>query len=134
MKLLSVSFVVGMAVMAFVGCDKGPQLPKQAEVAGTVTLDGKPMDSGEVRFFVENEPPVTLPVTAGAFSGKVFVGNSRIDVVRDVDGPPHPMDPTQKMKVNSVDPKFMGPNSPFKHDVTAAGAKDLKFEVTSARR
>ncbi len=134
MKLLSVSLVVGLTVMALVGCDKGPQLPKQAEVSGTVMLDGKPMDAGEVRFFVGNEPPVTLPVTGGAFSGKVFVGQSRIDVVRDVDGPPHPMDPTQKMKVNSVDPRFMGPSSPFKHDISADGVKDLKFEVTSARR
>lgn len=134
MKLLSVALLVGLGLVALVGCgDKAPPLPKQAEVSGTVTLDGMPMDIGEVRFFVEHEPPVTLPVSGGAFSGKVFVGQNRIDVVRDVDGPPHPMDPTQRMKVNSVDPRFMGPGSPFKHEVTAEGAKDLKFEVTSRR-
>ncbi|WP_254509192.1 hypothetical protein [Anatilimnocola floriformis] len=128
-----VSLVIGMAIVAIVGCGAGSnKLPSQAEIAGTVTLDGMPM-TGELRCYVGNEPPITLPVSGGAFTGKVFVGANRIDVLSTVDGPPHPMDPTERVKVNIVDPKFSGPNSPFKQDVPAAGLKDLKFEVTSRR-
>lgn len=134
MKSVSVSLLCGLAIVALLGCSKEVPLPSQAEVAGTVSLDGAPMNTGEVRFYADSQPPITLPVTAGAFSGKVFVGANRVDVVSEVDGPPHPMDPSQKLKVNVVDPSFMGPGSPFKQEVAATGAKDLKFEVTSARR
>jgi len=134
MKFFPGALLIGVSLVVLLGCNKGSQLPKQAEVSGTVNLDGKPMPGGEVCFYADGQPPIPIPVTNGAFAGKAFLGQNTVGVIWDQDGPQHPMDPTQKMKVNTIDPKFMGPSSPFKQDVPATGAKDLKFEVTAARR
>jgi hypothetical protein len=116
------------------GCaETGPALPQLAKVAGTVILDGKPMEGGEVRFNALGQPPRVLPVQGGAFAGEAFVGSNQIDVVWDKEGPPHPMDPTTRIMVNVVASQFQGPSSPFKVEVVEAGVSDLKFEVTSAR-
>ena len=116
------------------GCpDSGPKAPPVAKVSGTVTLDGKPMTGGEVRFNAPGQPAKILEIKDGAFSGEVFEGKNQADVVWEKDGPPHPMDPNTKLKVNVVDARFSGPNTPFKPEVGATGANDLKFEVTSAK-
>ncbi len=116
------------------GCaETGPKPPQLAKVAGTVTLDGAPMEAGEVRFNALGQPPRVLPVQGGAFEGEAYVGANQIDVVWDKEGPPHPMDPTTRIKVNVVASQFQGPNSPLKAEVVAAGVSDLKFAVTSAK-
>jgi hypothetical protein len=129
-----VSSFVAVYLSTAIGCSDGTASPPaQAEVGGTVTLDGKPMSGGEVRFEVAGQPTVSLPVTDGAFSGKVFTGQNRVGVVWEKEGAPHPMDPSQKLMKNVIDSKFSGPTSPFKQEITASGAKDLSFQVTSAR-
>lgn len=116
------------------GCaDSRPKPPPAAKVAGTVTLDGKPMEGGEVRFTAPGQIPKVLPVQAGAFSGEVLVGQNQVEVIWNKEGPPHPMDPNARIMVNAVSPQFMGPNSPLKAEVAAGGNTDLKFEVTSAK-
>jgi len=134
MRLIVLSLlVVGLALS--VGCSDGTVAPpSKAPVGGTVTLDGKPMPAGEVRFNQVGQPAVTLPVKDGAFSGEAFVGDNRVDVVWEKEGPPHPMDPNQKLMVNAVDGKFSGPTSPFQQTIAADGAPNLTFAVTSARR
>jgi hypothetical protein len=123
-----------VSALPIAGCaEKGPAPPALAKVVGTVTLDGQPMDGGEVRFNVIGQPPKALPVQGGAFSGEVYVGQNQIDVVWDKDGPPHPMDPSTRIKVNVISSQFQGPNSPLKADVGEAGVSDLKFAVTSAK-
>jgi predicted small lipoprotein YifL len=116
------------------GCgEKGPVAPPLAKVAGTVTLDGKPMEGGEVRFNTVGQAPRVIAVQGGAFTGEVYVGPNQIDVVWDKEGPPHPMDPNIRIPVNAISSQFQGPNSPLKAEVGETGATDLKFEVTSAR-
>ena len=132
MKYLSCWFLIACLVL-LVGCDSGPALPKRAKVSGTVTLDGQPMDGGEVRFRAEGQPSQILEVKGGAFSGEAFVGKNQVDVVYEKDGPtPHPMEAGKFLKVNVVDAKFTGMSTPFTPDVPATGTSDLKFEVTSA--
>jgi len=137
MNRLVSSFLLLAIVCVPVGCDKsgtnkGPAL---AKVSGKVTLDGKPMNGGEVRFFAENQPARSIEIKDGAFSGEAYVGKNRVDVVWDKDGPPNPMMPDgPRIKVNAVAPQFSGANSPFNADVPAGGAQDLKFDVTSARQ
>ena len=129
------AFLLGVvSVLLVTGCDDSHKPPSLVKVSGKVTLDGQPMSGGEVRFNVAGEPVKSLPVNDGAFAGEIYVGQSTVEVIWEVDGPPHPMDPTQRIKVNSVDPKFSGPNSPFKKEIPAGGATDLSFEVTSAKK
>lgn len=131
-RFACVLMLLSAALLA--GCpERGPAAPPVAKVSGTVLLDGKPMEDGRVVFNAPGRPGKSLDVKAGAFEGEVFTGPNQVDVIRENDERPHPMDPAKKVKVNTVDSQFSGPNTPFKPEVTASGATDLKFEVTSAR-
>lgn len=131
-SLVGLSFLV---LVIFMGCNNsGPATAARTQVSGTVLLDGKPMNGGEVRFNLTGQPAQVIEVHEGAFSGEVFVGTNRIDVLWEKDGPPHPMEPNEFLKVNVVSGNFSGPNSPFQHEIGESGANDLKFEVTAARR
>jgi hypothetical protein len=91
------------------------------------------MDGGEIRFSIPGQPPRSLEIKGGAFSGEAFIGKNVVEVVWDKDGPPNPTDPTTRMKVNTISDKFWGPNSTLSADIAAPGAEDLKFDVTSKR-
>jgi hypothetical protein len=125
-----VSFLLVTSVL--VGCSGNQgNTPPLAPVSGKVTLDGKPMGGGEVRFSVPGQPVKVLEVKDGAFAGEVFTGKNGVEVVWEVDGGPNPMDPSTKLKVNKVDAKYLGPNSPFSEDIGKEGKSDLHFKVTS---
>jgi len=117
------------------GCQqRNSTAPPVAKVKGTVSLDGKPMAGGEVRFNVVGQPVKSIEVKDGAFSGEAFVGKTRVDVVWEKDGPPNPMNPSSPIKVNVVSDNFSGPNSPFNFDVSQSGPNEFKLDVASARR
>jgi hypothetical protein len=123
------------AATCLLGCSSdGPKAPPTAPVKGAVSLDGKPMGGGEVRFTAPGELVKTIEIKDGQFAGEAFVGKNRVEVVWDKDGPPNPTDPTTKMKVNAVSNRFLGPNSPFQFDIPAGGKSDFKLDVTSARK
>jgi hypothetical protein len=109
------------------GTTGGP--PATAKVSGTVMLDKAKMPTGEISFSIPGQGPKTLEIKDGAFSGEVNVGKNLVEVALMKDAP-HPMDPTQKIKVNQLSEKFSGASSTLSADVPAAGASDLKFEVT----
>lgn len=131
--------VCGMVLFAvlvgsIVGCSATPNTaPSLAPVKGKVNLDGKAMDGGEVRFGVAGFPVKSLVIKDGAFEGAVFAGSNTIEVIWEKDGPPHPMDPKVRIKVNTVSEKFSGPASALNKTIDAQGATDLKFDVTSSK-
>jgi len=135
MKRLARSLLFLSVVCIVAGCGKPNAPPPTAKVSGTVNLDGKPMQGGEIRFELAGYGPKNLEITNGTFSGDVFVGKNRVDVVWDKDMP-NPMDPKGPPVKggNAVDPKFLGPNSPLNAEIPAGGKSDLKFDVTSARK
>ena len=57
------------------GCQSGDDLPRQA-VKGTVTLDGKPLESGSIQFQPDQAAPGTAAVSAGA---EIAAGSYAID-------------------------------------------------------
>jgi len=118
--------------LAFV-CSCTPQnapAPPTAKVSGKVTLDGQPMESGTIRFVVPSQPPKSMEIKSGAFSGEAFTGKNKVEVVKEVDGPPSTTDPKIITKINEVSTRFSGPTSKLSAEVPASGATDLKFEVT----
>jgi len=134
MKRLCGTLVVLVGVCLVGGCgDTTGGKPATAKVSGTVMLDNAKMPSGEISFSVPGQGPKTLEIKDGAFSGEVNAGKNVVEVSLMKDGPPHPMDPTKKLKVNQISDKFWGGNSTLSADVPAAGATDLKFEVTSKK-
>jgi hypothetical protein len=135
MKPLARVAVVATVLAGFLtGCKSSSSGPNLVAVKGTVNLDGKPMEGGEIRFIAPGQPAVVIEIKSGAFSGKAPAGKNTVEVVWDQDGPANPMDPSTRIKVNTVSPQFSGPNSTLSADVPAGGASDLKFDVTSARR
>jgi len=133
-KQIVPGLIVAVGVCWLAGCQSSTTGPALATVKGTVMLDGKPMPGGEIRFTAPGQPVKTIEIKDGAFSGQVFAGKNQVDVVWDQDGPPNPMDPSTRIKVNTVALQFSGPNSVLSTNVPTAGASDLKFDVTSARR
>ncbi|PQO26179.1 hypothetical protein C5Y96_22325 [Blastopirellula marina] len=63
------------------GCNGGPPIPKSFPVQGEVTLDGKPMPSGEVIFVsVAEGIRDTVKVADGKFSGEVLAGDRKVEI------------------------------------------------------
>jgi len=132
MRRLACLFLFCSVVWLFAGCKKKTgNAPPTAPVKGTVSLDGRPMAGGEVRFAAQGQPPKVLEVKDGSFSGQVFTGKNQIEVVWEKDGPPHPMDPSIRLKVNAVAPQYSGPSSALNADIPTGGSENLKFDVTS---
>ncbi|MFN3189226.1 MAG: hypothetical protein ACE361_01795 [Aureliella sp.] len=75
------------------GCG-GPISQRRASVSGQVTLDGKPLKEGTVRFVPaagNSGPKVSVPVDRGRFSTELrygpMVGTNRVEIVsRDTGG------------------------------------------------
>lgn len=130
--------VVLSLTMLFLGCgDTGPKTSPREEVAGTVTLDGQPMNEkdAEISFSAPGEAPVVLPIKDGKFAGKAPKGESRVEISAYRPGEPIMMDGKpfgDPQKVNYVAEEF-NLSSTLKANIAAGGAKDLKFEVTSKK-
>lgn len=102
--------------------------PATAQVKGTVSLDGKPMQTGQVLLSVAAQPPKTLEIKNGAFEGEVFVGKNTVEVVLEKDGPVGTTDKKEVQKINAV-----GSVTPQTVDVPKGGSSDLKIEAISAK-
>ena len=63
----------------FTGCDTGPA---QGTVSGTVTLDGKSVDGGLIRFVPAdgNTQPADSVITGGAYTVTMPVGEKKVEV------------------------------------------------------
>ena len=51
-----------------------------ANVKGTVTYNGKPIDKGQIVFTAEGKPPTIIDIDDGKFTGQAVVGSNRISV------------------------------------------------------
>jgi hypothetical protein len=131
--------ILCLAVCPGCGGDaNGPQATPLADVAGTVDLDGKPMDEpeGEVTFTVAGQPAVALPIKGGKFEGKAPVGEVHVEVSAFRLGKPIIMDGKpfgDPIKENYIADQFSGPQSTLKATIPTGGVKDLKFSVQSKK-
>jgi hypothetical protein len=57
------AFPAALLCIICVGCDDGR--PERVHVSGTVLIDGRPLESGGVRFFPENGRPSTGEIQSG---------------------------------------------------------------------
>lgn len=68
-----------VATSSFVGC--GPEGPKTYPVAGTVTVDGKPLPEGLISFrTIENGAIETMNIKEGQFRGTARDGERRVEI------------------------------------------------------
>src|SRR5262245_826452 len=68
-----------LVLATVVGCPKGER-QVYANVRGTVTFNGKPLDKGLVIFEVAGRPPATIDVVDGKFAGQALVGSNKVSV------------------------------------------------------
>jgi len=121
--------VVGIVAL-HAGC--GPAAVPKAAVSGTVTLDGKPMEEGEVSFVTPGLPPELVSVRNGTFQGKVGVGSRRIEIRAYRLGKPYFMGPTKfEPSPENYLPARFNSESNLVADVTAAGPNEYHWEVQS---
>jgi len=121
-----------VALLYFVGCSSEAKGPKLTEVKGTVTLDEKPMASGDIMFVLGDHVSM-LPVKDGAFSGQAGVGDSKIQIfsyrtestVVEMAG-----EKVDLGKQNIVPDRF-NVTTTLKANVAPSGPNEFKFDVTS---
>ncbi len=133
-------------LVALAGCGSSePNWPRGA-VKGTVTLDGKPLPQGVVRFIPLGEtagPKVSVPVMDGNFAmdnlnGPV-VGHHRIEI-QSTDNGGIPFDDEEaaskirsgqlRLNVLKVPPQY-NDKSTLEQDVSAEGPNEFTFELKS---
>jgi len=68
-----------LLIAAVVGCEKGEK-QSYANVSGTVTFNGQPIDKGQITFALEGRPPSSMDIVDGKFGGQAMVGSNRVSV------------------------------------------------------
>ena len=129
--LIGLTVCSWLLVVSGCGGDAGPKRPASVAVAGTVNLEGKPLEDGEISLMVSGQPDMRLPIKGGKFSGKALMGENGVRIYAYKTGEPLMMDGKpfgDPVKVNLIAEEF-NDKSTLKATIAAGGAKDLKFEV-----
>jgi hypothetical protein len=127
------SMALLFALFLVVGCSSGPKTEPTAKVSGTVNLNGKPMNEGEISFVGDaGTVPDILPVSGGTFEGAVKLGKKRVEIraYRPGKPPPSATEPAGDVKENYLPDRF-NDNSKLTAEVTASGLSPNKFDVES---
>ena len=118
------------------GCRDGPSV---GDVRGEVTLDGRPLDEGVVRFVpLDGKTPTASALIAeGKFSERVPVGSHRVEI--SAPRLPKGIASSRQMKRGTVDegaaleeliPQRYNARSELKADVTR-GTNQVRFDLKS---
>ena len=123
--------MVMAAVMAGCGRSKPPR--QMQPVTGSVTLDGKPLQEGEIYFKKTAAGEVDiLPVANGQFQGEVGVGTRRVEIYayHEKEVVPMPGEPPEKTRENYIPARY-NVQSKLTAQIAPGDSAPLKFEVTS---
>lgn len=120
------------AVAGLVGCADKVNAPKRYPISGTVTLDKKPLDKGEIYFRVVATGELDiLPVEKGAFSGQTGEGERRVEVVSIVSRGEKDFGGMKGELQENIVPSKYNIDSNLKANVTPAGPNTFAFDLTS---
>lgn len=114
------------------GCGPGDTHPP-SPVTGTVTLDGKPLNEGEIGFFPQDgSGPLLGRVKGGAFQFDAPAGVNRVEVRSyRVTKLPAPDVCGRTERKQNVLPERYGQHSKLTAEVKAGGANRFEFQLTS---
>jgi len=76
-----------LVLAAVVGCPKSDK-PTYANVTGTVTFNGQPVEKGQITFATEGRSPSTMDIVDGKFSGTAMIGSNKITISAKRKGEP----------------------------------------------
>jgi hypothetical protein len=72
-------FTALAVAIGVVGCSKS-DAPDYANVSGTVTYNGKPIEKGQITFSTDGRPPSVIEIVDGKFAGQAMIGSNRVAV------------------------------------------------------
>jgi len=146
-----------LALAAGVGCQQGGDKPAYANVSGTVTYNGQPIEKGQITFASDGRPPSTTEIIGGKFNGQAVIGSNKIMVSakrKGADTTKLPKGAEGQIKgykeymkgksdpgAGEIDPGMVeyippewGSESKQVRVVEAGGANEFKFEITGPKR
>jgi hypothetical protein len=120
-------------LLAVTGCGSTHSTaPQTVTVKGTVTLDTKPVQTGEIYFAKAGASSPALEIKDGTFVGDVPLGHHKVEVFVYVEGPKTPGKyGGQGTKTNIAPTKYSGPNTTLSATVEAGKPNEFKFDLTS---
>ncbi len=131
-----VSACVLAGLVALAGC--GGDGASGVEVAGTVTLDNTPLETGVITFLPADGKGATAgaTITNGKYSTKIEPGSKKVSIISEkVIGqtPRDPADPSgeQITQTQQIIPPQYNDQSTLTLDVPAGGKKDADFPLNS---
>jgi len=72
-------FLLPLGLAAVVGCQQGEK-QNYANVSGTVTYNGQPIEKGQITFALAGRAPSTMDINDGKFAGQAMVGSNKVSV------------------------------------------------------
>lgn len=76
-----IRFTPLLLALGVIGCggtaDKPPAF---ANVSGTVTYNGKPIDKGTITFATDGRPPTVADIVDGKYTGQAMVGKNKVSI------------------------------------------------------
>jgi hypothetical protein len=122
----------GLALVWLLGCDSAqPGAAPVAKVQGIVNFDGKPLPAGEICFEMSGVPSKLLEIKAGAFSGEVPVGKTKVEVFIYVEGAATGKYGGTRNKINVAPQKYWGPNTTLSATVGIGEPNEFRFDLAS---
>lgn len=122
-----ISCVLILGLQFLIGC--GQLEPQPVSVAGSVTLNGVPMDNGFIYFkTIETGALERLDIKGGAFAGKALPGLRRVEIISNV--PKKVVIDGAKVEVpeNIIHSSF-NTESKLTAEVSPRGQNTFKFDV-----
>ena len=121
---------LGLLLLIHLGCGGGSNEPTTYEVSGKVTLAGKPVENGLIRFVPgSGEPardPNVAPITSGNYKAMVTAGSKRVEIeVYSPTGPVFDGKPTDEQ----IAPPKYNTESTLKKDIQSGKNPDIDFTL-----
>lgn len=128
--------LLGLALLCVAGCSEPPTT---AEVSGSVSVDGVPVEDGSIGFFpVDGKSPTAgAVIEAGRYTAQVPFGKSKVEIrVSKVVGEKKlydtPDSPVQSIMTEALPPKY-NDESELQMDV-ALGMDEQNFELETKQK
>jgi hypothetical protein len=71
---------LGLAIGVVVGCGAKNPAPSYANVSGTVTYNGKPLEKGIITFATDGRQPTIADIVDGKYTGQAMVGSNKVSI------------------------------------------------------
>jgi hypothetical protein len=128
-------WVLSCSMLLALGCSSGPTGPAEYPVSGTVTLDGKPIETGRILFrkVGDGEHAYRGEITNGNYSFTSEPGKVKVEITasRPVPGKFDTSNGTPEPMGEMYIPKKYNSQTTLEAEVKSSGDNALPFELVS---